>query len=67
MCLVSIEFLLVVPSTMAGWPLTFYSGLHHIMAAATMLRMMTPNTVDTVVCIQPQAIWSQKDNQKDRH
>jgi hypothetical protein len=64
MCPVSIEFSLVVPSTMAGWPLTFYSGLRHITAAATTLRMTTPNAVDTVVCIQPQAIWSQKDNRK---
>jgi hypothetical protein len=64
MCPVSIEFSLVVPSTMAGWPLTVYSGLHQITAAATTLRMTTPNAVDTVVCIQPQAIWSQKDKRK---
>ena len=56
-----------IPSTIAGWPLTFYSGLRHVAAAAATLRMTTPNTINIVVCIQPQAIWSQKDNRKDRH
>jgi len=38
-----------IPSTIAGWPLTFYSGLRHITAAAATLRMTTPNAVDIVV------------------